>query len=111
MAPPGPLLGRVTMEVKGGHNHPTLPIFVPDNKTYFIFINLVLIGKKSTDNKVKGNMFIISDAQGNAHPMSYAFMGFCIDYVESSYCNLMEVVGTQPITMPPIPGTGHRAES
>ena len=37
-------------------------------------------------------MFIISNAQGNAHPMSNAFMGFCIDYVESSYCNLMEVV-------------------
>ena len=46
-------------------------------------------------------MFIISNAQGNAHPMSSAFMGFCIDYVESSYCNLMEVVVPNPSPCPP----------
>ena len=31
MAPPGPLLGRVTIGVKGGHNQPAKSIFVPTN--------------------------------------------------------------------------------
>ena len=37
-------------------------------------------------------MCIMSNADGKNHSVSHVFIGICIAYVESSYCNTVAVV-------------------
>ena len=86
----------VAIGVKGGHNQPTLSIFVPANfhsqNIFYLHKFSIDWNRKKKDYKGNGILCIICDAQSNF--LSHVFIAICIAYVEFSYCNPMELVVT-----------------